>query len=280
MRWRGLVAPGYDVASFDFDTGLAAKRFPFIPRAAHEPVGRNSHPLKFRLYFLNSLDPDAFPQLWDEWRPYLFDGESGEMVHPLLGPIDARSASGTVNVEARTTAGVIVDVTFVETLLDPTEIADEDATSVSLRDLAKAASDAMDDAGIDFPDGSPVTDLFDAISSIEGMLYSFELSLTGYVNQVKGQIDSLLGTLRAGQDHATYAVSDLLTLLWVKLDEVAENAGAAAARATSQALAASTTTIDAIARERNNTVAEVMGLNSGLIGSPTIAAGTQYRYYN
>ena len=279
LRWRGLVAPEYDIASFDFSTGLVPRRYPYISRASHDNVQRDSHSLTFKLYFLNSLTTEAFPQLWDEWRPFLFDGEAGEMVHPVLGPLQARSGGGRVNVEARTTAGIIVDVSFVETMLDPAEAIDEYTTQASRRALAAAAQAAVSDADIPWPDGAIVTDLLDSIDMLEGALYSLELTAEGYANQILGTIGGLIESTRNLGEHQAYAAADILLQLWSAVKDAADEAAVTAARATGTATATSQTTIDALARKHTNTVAEMMTLNPDLLGSSVIASGTAYRYF-
>lgn len=279
MRWRGLTAPEYDVASFDWDTGQAKRRYPGIDGAGHASVGRDAFPLTFRLYFLNSLTADAFPMLWDEWWPKLRDGEAGEMVHPLLGPVVAKALGGTVNVEARTTAGVIVDVRFEEHLEDPNEAIELETTQVSVRAAAEAAKAAMDAQDIPWPDGAPATDILDAIDMVESALYSATLTLEGFANQILGEIEGIISLTEALQDHENHPVTDALKTLYVGLYDMAAQGDAAAARATSTATAQHATTIDGIARRHSNTVAEIMTLNSGLLGSPVVDAGTTYRFY-
>lgn len=277
LKWRGLEAPEYDVASFDFDAGLVDRQYPYIPGTGHDNTGRRGHALTFKLYFLNSITKDAFPDLWDQWRPFLFDGESGEMVHPLLGPIMARSRRGRVNVEARTTAGIIVDVDFAETIDDPNEPLDEYLTTVSVKAYAEAAQEAMSDADIPFPDGAPVTDFLDAVKQIEGMLVSLTMTVEGFINQVKGTVSTILTGLNPTHENAP--CRSLLTQFWCQLDDLEAAASAESARAVGTATATSTTTLDDLARQHGNTVAEIMTLNSTLLGAPVVGSGTLYRYY-
>jgi hypothetical protein len=279
MKWRGLIAPEYDIASFNWDTGQAKRRYPGIDAAGHASVGRDSFPLTFRLYFLNSLHSKAFPEHWDEWWPKLRDGESGEMMHPVLGPIVVKAISGTVNVEARTTAGLIVDVRFEEHLEDPAVAVALETVQVTLRDLAESAQAAVEEKEIEWPSEAPVTDLLDAIDMIDGALYSANLTMSGYVNRVLGTVGDLIDTTKALQDHEAYPAVDALTQLYVGLYDLAQEAGVEAARSTAFATAVHTTTLDAIARAHGNTMAEIMTINESLIGSPVVDAGTEYRYY-
>src|SRR5580658_10043969 len=100
LKWRGMLAPGYDVIPFKWRNRLAPRKYYGVDGDAHDPTGRDSFAgLSARLYFVNTLVPQLsgglgrlFPNYWETWRDQLMDGAAGDLEHPVLGPIRARVA--------------------------------------------------------------------------------------------------------------------------------------------------------------------------------------------
>src|SRR6516225_3627286 len=97
-----------------------------------------------KLYFHNTLEKDLYPLTWESWKQALFDGSSGDLIHPDLGTIRARVLKGSVRLVAESRAGVTVEVTFTETVDDPDKINEFDNpnATASLQDAAAAADAA------------------------------------------------------------------------------------------------------------------------------------------
>lgn len=279
-EWRGEVFPPYDVAGFSFSHRQAEASFFGIDESAHIWGGMNSTPMQFRLYFLNTLLPNAFPDKWSIWQELLFDGNPGKLKHPLRGKIDAVVMDGDVKLEAKTTAGVIVDVRFSSTLVDPNKAQSQAIIDVSVAAVAAAAKDAIDNADLNFPSGEPVTDLFDILAQLDSFLYSLDLSMQGMLNQWEGKLSRFIDIIH-GQSVGTknWAAGTLLIQLWNICEDRRAMLTGGNARPTAHGVTASSTTIDAIARERGNTVGEIMGLNRSLLGSSYVPKGTSYLYY-
>lgn len=279
MKFAGLVSPEYDIASFDFDNGVTERHYPYIARDGHDETGRKSHSGSFKLYFLNSLELKSFPEKWDEWKSVLLDGSAWPMIHPLLGALDVRVLSGSVTLEAKTTAGIIVEFKWAETMSDPTKDAIDDVTSVSVSALAAAASSAASTIEIPWPNEEAVTDVFDVISWVESSAYSMELTASGIVNQALGKINSAIDFVESLKDHTLAPQKDAFVALYLGIVDAAESAGANKSRATATKTAASDTTLDTLARDTGNSMSDIMTLNPELMGSPIVKAGSVYRYY-
>jgi hypothetical protein len=279
MKLDGLVSPEYDVASFDFDNCVTPRHYPYIDRDGHDNVGRKSHAGGFKLYFLNSLELESFPQKWDEWKRVLFDGSSKEMIHPLLGPLDVRIISGSVTVEARTTSGVLVEFKWEEDLTDPTADAWDDATNVSVAAAKTEAQASVAAANIPWPSEEAVTDAWDAIAMVESAMYSVDLAIDGMINQAQGKIDELIGFIDAEQNHSYYAAKDALVKLWGAFESLGEKAGVKLSRTIATGTTVGDTTLDELADSTGNSLADLMTLNPTLLGNPIVKSGTAYRYY-
>ncbi len=77
MRFRGLNAPPYDVAGFNFAHSHGERGYPYVDGEAFEWTGLNSKRLGFTLYFLNTLEADLFPKAWNSWSKALANCQPG-----------------------------------------------------------------------------------------------------------------------------------------------------------------------------------------------------------
>jgi len=278
MTFRGLEAPPYDVAGFDFSHSHGVNQYPYINGASHDWTGLDSHKINFTLYFLNSLEADAFPVKWEKWRKELFDGAYGEMVHPLLGAVNVVVRTGNVALTAKSTAGVVVTVGFETTILDPEEEQTFKSLSLSVADAIASATAAASSAGVDLPSEASAVDLTQIGDQLSGFAYGLELMADGLINKAQGIVSDIID-LPAMADHSLYAVRDEFVALWAALQELGEKVGIQQERGTSQAKVGNKTTLDAFARDHNNTVGEIMSLNPEALSSPSVPAGATLRYY-
>lgn len=289
LTWRALDPVPVEDASYDFSHDQVERRYPYVDGAGHDHTGRG--PIKFtaRLLFINTLQAGLYPHTWENWRTALFDGSAGELVHPELGTIQARVIGGSVKITAHSRAGVVVDVTWIETLDHPDEApGDFSVLPVSLQEAARAADTACQKLGIAYPKVTdpPMTSLVDAIKSIEGQVFSTGLSVVGAVHQIVGGIRQLQDAASILETTTNTLQSPLHTwpALWnlqlvehglLELLEQAQRS----ARPVSSFLLDRRTTLDAFARSIGNTVAEVVELNPSALGGPSVAAGTVLRFY-
>lgn len=285
MRLEGVPSPEYDVAGFDFSHDHGERRYYGLPRAAHRWTGLAPESLPFRLYFLNTLTKDAFPALWNRWVPLLQNGEPQGMVHPLLGPILVVVKSGSVKLEARNTSGVIVDVTFTRTVLDPAEDQDFEATKASVSELAAKADALCAANGIPYEPAMPEASLFDLLAQIDGLIVSAQLDALALVNEAKGYVETMIGfaekaVSNANPTHAAAAAIDALVALWASLTDVAAKLGANTSRKTVEVVLTADTTLDAFATERGNKLEDIISLNVHALATPTVPKGSVLKFYS
>jgi prophage DNA circulation protein len=257
----------------------AERVFPYIDGAGHDNTGRDPIKMNFRLMFYNTLTPGAFPGEFELWRAALMNGGPGDMVHPILGPIRARVLTFDIVADAnRTTAGVLVNVTWTDTVDNPADATSFNPLKLNAVAIAKKVDSQLSDAGIDFPEGGP-SNLADLFQQIDGAIFSATLSINGLVNQAKGTAAALVERVEAKDDPALWAIrTNLITVYDAALD-IQDRLGAAAARQADSNVFSFPTTLNRVARETGNTVAELMTLNQSLLSSPQIPPGTKVRFY-
>lgn len=283
LQWRGIESPPYDLANFRVKHNQSPRRFPYVDGAGHDHTGRDEIPMSFRLHFINTLAPGAavqlFPDLFEQWQEALLDGSSGDLRHPIRGPLRARVQDFEVDIDAKKSmAGGWITVNFTDTLDDPAEQTQFQPLENNITALAEAADSALEATGIEFPEGvgEPLADL---LQQTEGFLFSSTLTIGGVINQVKGQIQQVVDTLDAVDNAANLAARDVVTQLYGALLDAQDALGAGTSRATSEVTFSFVTTLTAVATEVDNTVEELMGLNTGLLRSPSIPAGTAIKFY-
>lgn len=280
LTWRGLFAP-CEAAPVKGAHAQVERKAYGIPAAWHDPAGREPYSTDVKLHFLNCQFDGIlwFPNKWNEWQKALEDDSPGKLRHPLLGEFDAVVKSWVVALDASRTAGVTVDVTFDETLVDVTKANAFKGPQVDVKAVAKQALTDAGNLGINFPSGRLDGSLFDAIDSFLGDITSAQMTITGLGNQLVGGIEDMIYRVELVADPASAPAYDNLVLLWDALRTKVTDAEKLAARSTATTLLGSDTTFDAVASERSNTVEELMGLNPGLVRYRVIPKGSALVFY-
>lgn len=280
LTWRDMTAQ-CELAPFDFAHSQAERRYPYVDGFGHDNTGRDSLRFTTRLYFLNTVEPGSFPDKWNAWRDALFDGSAGDLVHPVLGLVRARVMQGHVEYRAQTTAGVIVDVTFTETVDDPEVLFFFDSPTVALDAAAKAADNAASDAGINYPTGDPggATSIAGAVAQFEGAITSFGMSVSGYANMVAAQIDGMISVAEGLTDPTKWPAYDNLVTAWSSVKNVAAKT-ALVSRATAQTKLSADMGLDAVASSVGNSLDDIINLNPSLVSKPTVPKGTTVTHYS
>ncbi len=279
LYWRGLEHLSYTDASFSFRHRQNPQQYSYIDAASHDNTGRDSFELPMELYFLNTIRDDAFPDHYNDWMKKLLDGKSGELEHPLAGTFDAVVLGGNVRLTGQSTAGVVVQVTFSETILDPEKAQEQQTLVLSLEAIAIEAQKQTIALGIELPSQAQVVTLLDLAKIVESAIFSAQLEAMGLINQAKGIVDDMIKLTTAIPDHNRYAAQDSLIALWAAFDDLGDKVGENLARATQGFLTINPTTLDAFARERGMTLEEAVSLNPGAAASPEVAAGMMLKYY-
>jgi prophage DNA circulation protein len=281
LTWRGLESVPCDSVSYDFSHAQARREYPYVNGFGHDWLGRDSVVIKARLYFTNThFDRKIrYPDVWNLWRPALFDGTWGDLAHPDLGTIEAVVMGGNVQIVAQVRSGIIVDVTWEEHQPDPEEAVLFTTPNVDPGVAAKAADQATEAYALNFPDdGTSLTDLFGAWESIKGQLFSASLSITGAVNRVQGQIATLVNDFENLNSVETHPVLTTLKTLWSSLEDFKKLAESKQ-RETAKWVVSHDTTLPTFAAEVGNTLNEIMGLNLAYLKKPNVPKGSTLLYY-
>lgn len=283
LEWRGLEAPPYDTAPISVTHNQSPRKFPYIDGAGHDHTGRDPIRMTVRLFFINTLDLTAgiplFPDLFELWKDALLDGSSGDLRHPILGPVRARVMTFDVNLDANVSlAGATVTVNWEDTIDNPAEQSDFEPLENNVTALAEAADNAMSALGIDFPDGGP-SNLANLLQQLEGFIFSAQLSVSGLINQAQGVVEQLVDTIGRRDDALDYPALDNLTLLHSALTDASLSIGSQRSRGTTTTTFPFATTLPTVGGEVGNTTEELMSLNLALLRSPSIPPNTPITVY-
>lgn len=280
MRFRGVGAPQYDMISSSGGHQQAQFDYPYVDAAGHDNIRRNPIQCSFRLYFLNSISPDSFPDLFREWTDiFVFDGSLGELIHPYWGGISVRPMNWDIDVNASQTSGCVMTVAFSETLEDPTEFAEVPGAVIAMREAARKADEAIKYSDIKYPTGERTDNLLDMVNQIESFVFSARLTIEGVKNQALGIINGLIEDVESLNSNYEWATKDALLELWASVYDIEKKIGINRARKTHSRQVLYRTTMDKFASEVGNTVGEIMTLNGKLLGRPDIPAFTDVKYY-
>jgi hypothetical protein len=302
LKWRGLLAPGYDILPFRWRNRLAARQYPYVDVDAHDPTGRDSFQgLSARLYFVNTVDHSfdglgrLFPDYWETWRDQLLDGAAGDLEHPVLGPIRARVAEGSGVVESKVRSGILVDVTWVETNEDPStlellgNIAADPARLAAAADAGAAAFGVQvapgrlpvmfaTQYGLSFPSGFAPPTLVDLYAAIRAPLFAGVLGAADQLLTLMGDVAAMVDALMALDDVMTWPALDACRAFWAAINTQRVNL-ARASRKLGRVVLDRRKTLDVFAREHKNSVAEIMALNAQALRGPYADRGTTLYYY-
>lgn len=278
LSWRALPPPPYDLVGFSWENRLAPREVPYVDVDVHDDVGRKSGEFKVRLMFLETAQPGAFTVLWPQWLAAIKTGDADYLVHPLLGTLRARVQKVGGELVAKTRDGVIVEVTFVETNEDPSVVSADLSSDIQIVSMTQLADSNAAAVGISFPSGASSTSIFQAFEQIRGSIFSFSLTVTGSIDALMGNVETMMDEVTALDDHSTWAAYDSLVNVWMGLDAMKKQLQSAA-RKTATKKTTNDTTLDKFASEVGNTAVDVMGLNIAALRFPLVPKGTTLTYY-
>jgi len=279
LTWRGLNAP-CETAPFDGAHEQAPRAYPYVNGEGHDWTGRRSYVAHARLHFVESVEEGAFTSLWPRWRAALEDGTAASLTHPVLGTFNARVMTWSGDLNAHNRGGIVVDVVWCESLIDPTRQDEFQVEPFALDVLAAAAEAAASEYGITWPTGRRETSLLDAIKQIQGSLFSASLTLSGYVSQVMGVVGDMVDAVDAVTDPTSWPAYDNLVHVWSQLGAIKRKAESRfGGRSTRMRKVAVASTLDALSRETGTSVADLIALNPAAAAGPLVPAGTTIVYY-
>ena len=279
--WRNLDSPPYDMANASGSFMLAKGEFPYINGVTHDNMGANETTYPFRFYFLNTLQKDAFPGLFSQWaQAVINDGSASKLLHPILGERDAYVSQWDIELVAQRTAGVLFNVTFVDTVLDPEATQPFAGVPVNVRELAAQADADMEKLEIEYPDGQRTTSLLELINQIESAAFKARTSVQGLVNQALGVIGGLIEAVENLASHVAWALTFNLKQLYQGVSKLAKPAARAPLRKTGLFITPRPMTLDEVSDEVNNSLGELIGLNPPLLLIPILVPETAVVFFS
>lgn len=299
LIWRGLKAPT-DIGGPEFRLRQAARAYPYVDGEGHEYTGREATPIPATLFFLDSLMDDPVGG-WNAWLPELLDGRMGDLQHPLLGPLNARVVSFRPNIGARVRNGFAVEVTWVETIADPTTptifALVSDVEGGGLGAVASAADAAASELGIAFPggvgpggalntailprrpSGEPVLSLAEAIAVLEGAVFATEIAAQAFAMQLLGWVGTMVEAAEALEDPRAWVGIELLQRVWLGVQQIADRLVRLTPRPTARRTLARDTTLERFAADVKNTISDVASLNPFALRAQIVPQGSTLTYY-
>jgi prophage DNA circulation protein len=308
LTWRpdsfseALRAP-CGTASFEFSHSLPERSYPYVDGKGHDWTGRDPIPLPARLFFLNTLEPASFPENWNDWQPALFTGEAGDLVHPILGLLRARVQRGSVTLAAEERSGVVLDVSWIETLDDPAELfffGELSVIEVNLSSRALAAEAAAKAFGVTYTPGVvaaaftpsttptkpsfPTAEAHTTLVSAVAELQSYAVASSGaaaavsLATQLAGRVNQMVRDVEDLRDPEAWPAYDNLVATWTMLRDL-ERRLEKKQRPTARRQLGTATTLDAFADSVSNNLGEIVSLNPHALGHPLVEKGVFLRYY-
>lgn len=154
LTWGALDPVPCAVVSTDMSNRLPAREYYQIDGEGHDPTGRRSRHVKCRLHFIETIKEGLYKTVWPQWREALLTTDRKNLKHPEFGKFPARVEGANYEIAAKVSRGVIVEVSWVESI-DPSDTQQQQQTT-SDADLESNAADAdqgMADMGVDYPSG-------------------------------------------------------------------------------------------------------------------------------
>lgn len=278
LSWRNLSPPPYDVVGFEWANELAPRAIPYLDVEVHDDVRRKSAEFKARLYFCEKVQKGAFTDLWPQWLPAIKTGSPDYFVHPLLGTLRARVKNVGGEVKARVRDGVIVDVTWIETLEDTNSISADLSNELSIDSQASIADQNATSVGISYPSGSNYTSISGAWDAIRGSVFSAAATISGPLNTLIANVDTMADDVDDLDSHTALPAFDSLVTCWNSLVQLQKKL-AATARTTSSVKLTADTTLDSFALQVGNSLIDVMGANLQALNRPFVPKGATLVYY-
>jgi len=294
LEWRGLTAP-CSVAPYTVTFDLAPRAYYGTDGYGHDNTGRQSTPFPVTLWFINTVRPNAFPELFNQWQDACINDKSPDwLLHPILGLTRARVQSFAVDHGANMRAGVKVDVVFVETLEDADTRVDFNGPDVAPEAAALAADTAMAAVGVSYPTnttlaplapvtGQPsldqATSFQEAYAAVKGQLFSASLTVTSALGSLLGTVGTVLDDIDALGSHDAWAARWNVLAFYGSLKRIQADVERVIARATATQVLQKDTTLDEFARTKANSLIDIMSLNVQALRSPVVLKGQTLRYY-
>lgn len=154
LTWGALDPVPCSVITTEMPTRLVSREYYGIDGEGHDPTGRRSRRVKARLFFVETIKAGLYTTVWPQWRDALLTTDRKNLKHPEFGKFPARVDGSGYEIASKVTRGVIVEVSWVESI-DPSDTQEQQQTTsnADLESNAAEADQGMSDMGLDYPSG-------------------------------------------------------------------------------------------------------------------------------
>lgn len=313
LRWRTLEVPCLS-ANITGQLVQAPRPYPYLDVDAHEGVRRASEIIEADLCFLNTVQANAFPDLFRQFYAAVVDKSAGDMVHPARGFLRARVLDYSIPFTAQDRAGLIMRVRWAETRADastsPAEIdvppdakdvcRDSDVAVLAVRALYPTNEDApvgtdptitakgdafaasydaaFDSISLNYPVNEAPTDFLSLYNAVLGDVQSGLISLSGRWNRAAGVVEEVVDAVELIQDPLLWPATLVLREAWRAIDELATSYGEQD-RPIGKYTAKRDMPLDEVAAAVGARIDDILSLNPAAAMSPWISEGAVVRYY-
>jgi len=294
LEWGGLKAYVSEVQT-SWSHMLAERSYYQVDGAAHEWTHREPFKVRTSLRFLNTIASGQYPGQWNKWRTALLLGEARDLKHPDIGKFKARPTDVSYSISSRSTAGITVDVDFVESIAsadEPTKFETQGASA--MQQAAEDADFCMGELGVDYPDGMSQPSFEAMVSEITTFGFTIQTELAGQLAQIQNLSDSVFQNLQLScklQAFAETAVKEELSnspLRWLLEDSLTRlhalaldtaKAIAAGARKTKTWTTDRAQSLASVSLDLDADIADLIKLNPKLLQKPIVEKGSVVVYY-
>jgi hypothetical protein len=279
ITWGALTAPCLET-SFDGGHDQAERKYPYVDGAAHDNTGRTPYSIRATLVFNNTIASDLLPARLEKWLDSLENGKIDGLSHPVLGNMFARVMTWSATVDpSKDRGGITLQVTWVESFFDPTELTVRlPGSELSPKVYGKALDQAMQLTGYSVPEGLGFESFELAVNNLS-TLPTQSLDYTREAERIAGYADTVSLQVAVKDLLRDVPVEWLSECLTMGLRAQAATGASQNYRNVQQITLPNDISLDAFAKLYGNTFEDALGLNAGLVTGPIIKAGTSLAFY-
>ncbi len=292
LKWRGIGIPCSSIR-LTLDHNLVFHKYYGVDGVNIEDTGLDGMKIDANIPLYNGMAA-APTESWGSTRPFpeltlklvaaLRDKSTGELQHPLLGPLDAKVQTFTLPLEAEKREGTDITATWVEytPLLDTGESERYKGGPIAAAQWAAVSLDtSLADLRDKIPDLPQEAETFDSMmNKIAGAMDRVSVSAQLLANkpaQLMARVNRVQQSAERVRDATLWPVIDSCERLRDALHRAV--AGSSSARKTKIYVTPAATTLVMVANTLKASIDDLTKLNRGLLGQAELSQGTAVRYF-
>ena len=292
-KWRGISVPIINVQT-EVQQNLVQHKYPDRNGAHIEATGRAPLIITAKAVFYNFTSRGKgetwsygtlFPGTFKKFIDACADRTAGVLQHPILGALDVVCQRATYDLTGERRDGVIVDVSWIETIKNENEANKTTSSSTAPADAA-ALDDALNKLPAAFlkplPTNRPLSflDLIDKVKAFVDTATLAGQKLLAQIDHVLYHINNLLFSLRRINSVLVANIIQKAQALKASTHEIRQNVASSTAILTGSATyqVPADTTMGALVSLLGNPVSMLIKMNMKVAAKPIIPKGTIIRY--